>query len=132
MKRFAMTVPEHFPEGDAFVLVSSAPEASVFEMMRAPHRLRPSSIEDLVKLIDEDYPANRLDLRLLVADPGMVVSGREMPALPSSVFAVMSNAIGKEQVGITRASVMLEKQFFMDFEFQGSVVIPIKIEHGIF
>jgi len=131
-KRFALTVPEHFPEGEAFVLVSSAPETSVFEAMRAPHRFRPSNIEDLVRLIDEDYPANRLDLRLLVADPGMVVGGREMPALPSSVFAVMSNAIGKEQVGITRASVMLGKQFFMDFEFQGSVVIPIKVEHGIF
>ena len=83
---------------------------------------------EMLKLVDEDYPGNRLDVRLLVADPGMVVDGKEMPALPSSVFAVMSNAIGREPVGVTRASVMIEEHFFMDFEIEGAVIIPIKID----
>ena len=127
-KRFVLEIPEHFPEGKAFVYISAAPQTAVFEGMRAPHRFRPSSVERLVELIDEDYPGNRLDIRVIVSDPGMVVNGQEMPALPSSVFSVMSKSIGREPIGITRASVMLEEQFFLDFAIGGAIVIPIKID----
>jgi hypothetical protein len=51
-----------------------------------------------------------------------------MPALPSSVFSVMSKSIGREPIGITRASVMLEEQFFLDFAIGGAIVIPIKVD----
>jgi hypothetical protein len=63
-----------------------------------------------------------------VADPGMIVDGLEMPALPSSVFSVISGAMGREPVGATRASVILEEHFFMDFKIEGSVIIPINID----
>jgi hypothetical protein len=99
--------------------------------MRAPHRFRPVDIASLVRLVDEDYPANRIDIRILVSDPGMIVKGQEMPALPSSVFSVISQAMGREQVGITRASVVVEKSIFMDFEVDGAMVIPIEIEQVI-
>jgi hypothetical protein len=127
-KRFVLEIPEHFPEGKAFVYVSAAPQTAAFEGMRAPHRFRPSSVEKLVELIDEDYPGNRLDIRVIVSDPGMVVNGQEMPALPSSVFSVISKSIGREPIGITRASVMLEEQFFLDFAIGGAIVIPIEID----
>jgi hypothetical protein len=125
---FDLKIPEHFPEGRAFLQISAAPQTAVFEAMRAPLRFQPSDIDGLLKLVDEDYPGNRLDVRLLVSDPGMVVDGHEMPALPSSVFAVMSNAIGREPMGVTRASVILEEHYFMDFEIKGVVIIPIKID----
>lgn len=127
-KKFSLKIPEHFPEGRAFLQISAAPQTAAFERRRAPSRFRPGDIDSLLRLIDEDYPGNRLDVRLLVADPGMVVDGKEMPALPSSVFAVMSNAVGRELVGVTRASVMLEEHFFMDFKIEGAVIIPIKID----
>ena len=70
-----------------------------------------------------------MDIRVLVSDPGMIVDGQEMQALPSSVFSVISQTMGREQVGVTRATILLEKQVFMDFEVDGAVVIPIEIEH---
>jgi hypothetical protein len=127
-KKFSVKIPDHFPEGKAFLYISAAPQTEAFERMRAPQRYNPGKFEDLLRLIDEDYPGNRLDVRLLVSDPGMVVRGREMPALPSSIFSVLSNSIGKEPVGITRASVMLKEQYFMDFEIRGAVIIPIEID----
>ena len=127
-KVFDLKIPEHFPEGRAFLQISAARQTAAFEAMRAPLRFQPSDIDGFLKLVDEDYPGNRLDVRLLVSDPGMVVDGHEMPALPSSVFAVMSNAIGREPVGVTRASVILEEHYFMDFEIKGVVIIPIKID----
>lgn len=127
-KRFTLQVPEHFPEGQAYVQISAASQTAVFERMRSPFRFQPNSIEKLVELVDEDYPGNRMDIRLLVADPGIVIDGEEMPALPSSVFSVISQTMGREPMGITRASVLLERHIFMDFELDGSIIIPITID----
>jgi hypothetical protein len=127
-KRFLVTIPDHFPEGRAFLYASAAPRTAMLERMRAPHRFRPASIESLIELIDEDYPGNRFDIRLLVSDPGIVVKGQEMAALPSSVISVLSQTMRREQMGITRASVLMEQHYFMDFEVEGAMVIPIEIE----
>ncbi|UCD58610.1 MAG: hypothetical protein JSV16_05750, partial [Candidatus Hydrogenedentota bacterium] len=127
-RQFALRIPEHFPEGKAFVHISAAAQTAAFEAIRAPFRFQPTSIEKLVKLVDEDYPRNRVDIRLLVADPGIVVNGQEMPALPSSVFSVISRTVGREPIGITKASVLLEKQIHLDFEVNGAILIPITID----
>jgi len=127
-KRFVLTIPQHFTEGQAFVQVSAAPQTATFENTRAPSRLHATNIGKLVKLVDEDYPGNRLDIRLLVPDPGVVVNGEEMPALPSSVLSVISHTMGKEPIGPSRASVALERSFPLDFEIEGIVIIPIMID----
>lgn len=127
-KETVLHIPEHFPEGLAFLQISAAPQTAFFERMRAPTRFQPDGIEKLVQLVDEDYPGNRLDIRLLVTDPGIVVKGREMPALPSSVFSVISQTMGKEPIGITMSSVMLEKHITFDYEVEGSVIIPVAID----
>lgn len=127
-KETVLHIPEHFPEGQAFLQISAAPQTAFFERMRAPTRFQPDEIEKLVQLVDEDYPGNRLDIRLLVTDPGIVVKGREMPALPSSVFSVISQTMGKEPMGITMSSVMLEKHITFDFEVEGSIIIPVTID----
>lgn len=130
-KQYVIRIPEHFPEGQAFLQVSAAPQTASFEKMRTPLRFRPRSIEQLIKLVDEDYPGNRLDIRLLVADPGIVVGGEELSALPSSVFSVLSQSIGKETTGITRASVLFHEHTFMDFEVGGSSILPLTIKRTI-
>ena len=127
-RRYVLSIPQHFAQGQAFVQVSGAPQTAAFEQTRAPSRLQATSMEKLVKLVDEDYPGNRLDIRLLVTDPGVVVNGQEMPALHSSVLSVISNTMGKEPMGPARASVVLEKQFSLDFEVEGIVIIPITID----
>jgi len=128
-EQVTLDIPEHFPEGNAFVQVSAAPQTVAFERMRASHQFRPDSAQRFVELVDMDYPGNRIDIRLLVSDPGIVISGREMPALPSSVFSVISQTKGKEPIGITRSSVMLDKHVFFDFEVSGASMIPIIIDH---
>ncbi|GAB4337226.1 MAG: hypothetical protein Kow0099_10520 [Candidatus Abyssubacteria bacterium] len=127
-KRFSLQVPEHFPEGVAYLHVSAAPQTAMFERMRSPFHFRPTTVEKLIQLVDEDYPGNRLDIRLLVTDPGIVIDGQEMSALPSSVFSVIAQTKGKEPMGVTRASVLLEKHVSLDFEVSGSTIIPITID----
>jgi len=127
-RRFVLTIPEQFPEGQAFVQISAAPETAFFEMLRSPFSLQATSIKKLIELVDRDYPGNRLDIRVMVTDPGIVINGQEMAALPSSVFSVMSQTIGREPIGISRASVLLEEHIPLDFEINGSLMIPITID----
>ncbi len=127
-KRLSLRVPEHFPEGVAYLHVSAAPQTAMIEMMRSPFHFQPTSADKLIKLVDEDYPGNQLDIRLMVTDPGIVIDGEEMSALPSSVFSVIAQTKGKEPMGITRASVLLEEHVPLDFEVSGSTIIPITID----
>ncbi len=126
-KDFRLKIPESFPEGRAFLQISAASQTALFERMRNPHHFQPTSIEKLISLLDEAYPGNQIDVRLLSTDPGVVIDGEEMAALPSSVFSVISQSIGKEPIGITKSSVLLEDHFDVDFEVSGFVTVPIEV-----
>jgi hypothetical protein len=125
---FKIQIPENFPEGEAFLQISAASQTATFERMRSPNRFQPTSIEKLIDLVREPYPGNRIDVRLLVSDPGVVINGEEMAALPSSTFSVISQSMGKESIGVTRASVLLEKHLAVDYEVSGFVTVPITID----
>jgi len=126
-KEFNLKIPESFPEGKAFLQISAASQTAAFERMRAPHQFKPTSIEKLIELVAEPYPGNRIDIRLLTSDPGIVINGEEMAALPSSVFSVISQSMGKEPIGITKSSVLLEEHLDVDFEVSGFVTVPIMV-----
>jgi len=123
----SLKIPDNFPEGQAFLQISAASQTAAFESMRNPYSLRPTSIEHLLELINEPYPGNRIDIRLLITDPGVVINGEEMAALPSSIFSVLSQTIGKEPIGITRSSILLEEHVTTDYEISGFVTVPITV-----
>jgi len=47
------------------------------------------SVDQMIKILNQARRSNRLYVRLLSRDMGAVVQGESMPALPSSVLAVM-------------------------------------------
>jgi hypothetical protein len=127
-KKVSLRIPKHAPEGQLFVYISAASQTAVFEAQRAPLLFQANGIEQLVRLVDEDFPGNRLDIKLIAADPGLVVDGEEMPAPPSAIFSVISQTMGQEALGATRSSILTTQQVFFDFEVAGSVMIPITID----
>jgi hypothetical protein len=127
-KDYHLRIPVDFPEGQAYVQISAAPQTEAFERMRSPYHFQPTSAAKLVELVSEDYPGNRMDVRVLVTDPGIVIRGEEMQAIPSSVFSVISQTVGKEAIGITRSSVLLQDHVPLDFAIEGSITIPITID----
>jgi hypothetical protein len=123
----AFKVPESFPEGKAFLQISAASQTAAFERMRSPNKFQPTNIDQLIDMVNESYPGNRIDVRLLVTDPGVVINGEEMAALPSSIFSVISQSMGKEPIGITRSSVLTEQHVTVGYETSGFVTVPITI-----
>ncbi len=129
-KEYILHIPQEFPEGDAFVQISAAPQTETFEKMRSPFHFQPTSAKKLVQLVSEDYPGNQIDIRMLVADPGVVIRGEEMQALPSSILSVISETMGKEAIGVTKSSIMLQDHVTMDFAVEGSITVPITIDRN--
>ena len=77
--------------GSLQVLVSDAAGLNASEQMQGPRAREPRTIEQLVESLNTVRRSNRLYVKLLRSQPGAVVRGAAMPALPASVLAVLES-----------------------------------------
>jgi hypothetical protein len=89
----AVDIPRN-AEGPLTLLVADGVRFAQWEQRENRAALNPDSVDQMVKLLNQSRRGNRLYVRLLARDGGAVVSGEAMPALPSSVLAVMQGDAG--------------------------------------
>jgi hypothetical protein len=89
----AVDIPRN-AEGPLTLLVADGVRFAQWEQREQRAVLNPDSVDQMVKLLNQSRRANRLYVRLLARDSGIVVGGEAMPALPSSVLAVMQGDRG--------------------------------------
>ncbi len=77
--------------GSLQVLVSDAAGLNASEQMQGPQAREPRTIAQLVESLNTVRRSNRLYVKLLRSQPGAVVRGAAMPALPASVLAVLES-----------------------------------------
>jgi hypothetical protein len=96
-ERILQTVAVDIPrnaEGPLTLLVADGVRFAQWEQREQRAVLNPDSVDQMVKLLNQSRRGNRLYVRLLARDSGAVVGGEAMPALPSSVLAVMQGDRG--------------------------------------
>jgi hypothetical protein len=96
-EKIVQTVAVEIPrnaEGPLTLLVADGVRFAQWEQRENRAALTPDSVDQMVKLLNQSRRGNRLYVRLLARDSGAVVSGEAMPALPSSVLAVMQGDRG--------------------------------------
>ncbi|MCX6553110.1 MAG: hypothetical protein NTY02_19265, partial [Acidobacteria bacterium] len=81
-------------EGPLTLLVASGPSLAQFEQRETRSTSAPTSVDQTIRLLNQTRRGNRLYVRLLGRDMGAVVNGEAMPALPSSVLAVLQGDLG--------------------------------------
>ncbi len=84
-------VPADATPGPVLLRACDAESATRWEAERAPRRLVPATISQLVDLYEETSAHNVVRVTLHSDAHGVVVEGREMPGLPESVFQVMDS-----------------------------------------
>jgi hypothetical protein len=89
--RLEVPIPAQMRPGPTLLRICSTGEAAAWERERAPRRFVPESLEQYVELFEEQTAHNVLRLTLHTDARGVVVDGREMMGLPSSVFRVMAS-----------------------------------------
>jgi hypothetical protein len=87
----AVPIPADAPPGPILLRACSADEAMRWEAERAPRRMVPSTLPQLVELYQTSAGHNLLRVTLHGDARGVVVEGREMPGLPGSVFSIMDS-----------------------------------------
>lgn len=116
-------LPDDMPEGNAMAVIGSAAAVRAWEKTRAPQRYTPRNVEQLLRLLQEEEPNDRLIVEIVLPKPGLTVSGEEMPNLPISMLYVMNPSIQAGEVGLTKGTVLLKKSMETGFVLSGSAVL---------
>ena len=84
----ALPIPADTPPGALTVFVGDGLSATAFDLSLFP--ADPRSLDQVLDFLDRLKPANSVNLLAYRNGPGAVVAGRELSALPPSVFSMFS------------------------------------------
>jgi hypothetical protein len=87
----AVPVPADAPPGPILLRACSSEEAMRWEAERAPRRMVPATLAQLVDLYQTSAGHHLIRVTLHGDARGVVVEGQEMPGLPRSVFSIMDS-----------------------------------------
>jgi len=84
----ALPIPAETPPGPLTVFVGDGLSATAFDLSLFP--ADPRSLDQVLDFLDRLKPANSVNLLAYRTGPGAVVAGRELAALPPSVFTMFA------------------------------------------
>jgi hypothetical protein len=84
----ALPIPAETPPGPLTIFVGDGLAATAFDLSLFP--ADPRSLEQVLDFLDRLKPANSVNILAYRNGPGAVVAGRELSALPPSVFSMFS------------------------------------------
>lgn len=120
-------LPDDMPEGNAMAVVGSAAAVRNWERTRAPQRYTPCNVQQLLRLLQEEEPNDRLVVEIVLPKPGLTVSGEEMPNLPISMLYVMNPSTQAGEVELTKGTVLLRRSMETGFVLSGSAVLRFTV-----
>ncbi|MCC7241744.1 MAG: hypothetical protein IT180_07445 [Acidobacteria bacterium] len=123
-------VPITFPantHGPVQLLVADAERASADDRrdLRSAEIERPSQI---IRTFNRARRSNRIYVRLTTTDPGAVVSGEPMRALPPSVLSVLESDRSTGSVSTMRSALRGEWEIPLDLAVSGSRQLSVSLD----
>jgi hypothetical protein len=88
-EHFDLVLPDFKENTRLFMLIGSGDLLTRTEFQITPARFRYNSLKDLVRLINASRKENYLYLKLFRQDRGLMVNGKELTGLPSSVWSML-------------------------------------------
>jgi len=120
-----VAVPADYPEGTSRATLCGADEALRQEAREVPVRFRPDSAESLLEFLGRQERRDQLFIRLDVPGEGLAIGRDELPNLPGSMRAVLSDSARREVTSVTAARVTKRA---VPYVLQGSRTIDLKID----
>jgi hypothetical protein len=126
-KTLEIQLPEDIPEGQVMMIVGSASAILAWDRSRAPQKYRPRNINQLMELIQIGEKNDSLIVELFVPQPGLTVSGKELPDLPISMFYVMNSSQQTGEVNMTKGTTLLREVIPTKFVLSGSKMLRFTV-----
>jgi len=124
----AVAIPEPTPEGKLRIVIAPRDSLLALETMRAPARLEPGSFADLLDLFSETGRENELVIAGFSERPGLTLAGKELPAPPPSLRAVLLNPRSDEPVMATSASPVFRQTFRLERVVSGVARLELEVK----
>jgi hypothetical protein len=124
------TVPIEIPanaSGTLSILVSDGASLTQWEQRELRQPLEPQTIGQMIKALNNTRKNNRLYVRLLSAEPGAVVGGETLSALPPSVLAVLEAERNGGSFIPLRSAAIGQWEVPVDYALSGSRLLTIDV-----
>jgi hypothetical protein len=118
-------VPADCPDGTYRLTICGADEALREEASENPARFRIRDTESLVRTLRYGLKRDRMYVRLEVPGEGIAIGPDELPNLPPSMRAILSEAAGDEVSAIRRARVTTRPSPYV---LAGSVALQVTVD----
>ena len=105
----------------------NADTSQALERSRAPEKFLPTSLEHLIKILEEAEPNTNLIVRAVLPKRGITYRGKPLPSLPSSLLSIMSFP---NQGGIGRLTEELVSKRPVDWILHGSQNFTLTVKEG--
>jgi hypothetical protein len=119
-----LKLPEDLPPGNATVVVCDARASRSLDQADAPSRYQPQDLDQLIGIIRERSPLNRLVVRLRLPDSGVAIKGVELPSLPPSMLAIVDSP---RTAGLTPLRKSVQAHIETPYVVSGSESLPILV-----
>ncbi|HOQ62292.1 MAG TPA: hypothetical protein PKZ08_16810, partial [Vicinamibacterales bacterium] len=119
-------IPRH-AEGPLTLVVADGVSFAQWEQRERRAALAPSTLDQLIKALNQARRGNRVYVRLAGRDAGAIVNGEILPSLPGSVLAVMQSDRGADVASALQTSVLGTWEISTDEAVRGirTITIPL-------
>jgi hypothetical protein len=114
-------------EGPLTLVVADGTRFGQWEQREHRASLKPSSVDQMVKLLNASRRSNRIYVRLVGRDTGSVVNGEVMPSLPSSVLSVIQGDRGTASNPPLQSSILGAWEIPMDHAVDGLRTLTLQL-----
>ena len=125
------TIPIEIPAnaaGQLTVMVTDGRQLNQIEQRELRRSVQPTSVGQMIKVLNETHRNNRIYVRLLAGTPGAVVNGEAMTALPPSVLSVLEGDRSGGNFAPIRSAPLGEWELSMDSAITGTRVLTIDLD----
>jgi SpoIVB peptidase S55 len=108
VERYPVQIPTGLPAGAVQLLVGDGSTVTSGELRRGPSSV-PSGLQQVINELNKLRKNDRLYVKILNSDPGVMIGGEELPSVPPSLAAVLNtDRTSSRSVSGTRSSTIRE------------------------
>ena len=125
------TIPIEIPanaSGQLTVMVTDGRQLNQIEQRELRRSVQPTSVAQMIKVLNQSHRNNRVYVRLLTGTPGAVVNGEALTSLPPSVLAVLEGDRTSGSFTPIRSAALGEWELAMDSAISGTRVLTIDLD----
>src|SRR5436190_3788968 len=125
------TIPIEIPAnavGQLTVMVTDGRQLNQIEQRELRRSVQPTSVAQMIKVMNQSHRNNRVYVRLLTGTPGAVVNGEALTSLPPLVLDVLEGDRSSGSFAPIRSAALGEWELAMDSAITGTRVLTIDLD----